>query len=750
MTINSKLTRRKFITASATAGGGLVLGFYIPDVFSNDIDTASQPWETYTDKAGAEVNAWLVISADDTVTIRVAQSEMGEGVFTSMPMIIAEELHCDWSKVRAEYASANRSLREGGVYKRMTTAGSSAVRRSRIYLQQAGASARERLIQAAADQWGVSASSCIAKNSVVTHEATGQSLRYGEVAAAAAKVKLSEEPKIKTPDKFTLLGQPVARLDTQVKVDGSAKFGIDVRLPDMLYATTKSSPVVGARVKSYDFDAIKDRPGVHSVVEFKGENNPVGLRSGVAVVADTWWRAKTALDLLPIEWDYGPNTHVNSKDIAQQDIQVLNEKSGITQYEQGDAPQAISTASKAVEAIYSAPYQAHATMEPSGCTAQVKSDRVDVWLGTQDPEGALRTSAKLTGVAPENVHVHNCFLGGGFGTRGSRSEVIQAIEVAKTLSGRPVNLVWTREEDFNNDYFNPNARLKFQAALDSDGMPTAWFNHITVDSFFEWLVPKMRKNGLDWGATNGLLGPDSKNQLGERGGMAYQIPNMRVEYTMRNTHIPVGFWRAPGHNHNIFMRESFIDELAHTSGKDPVDYRRALLKQAPDWLNVLEKVVDKANWGKTLPRGTAQGFAITEGFGTIAAQVAQVTVSKNGEIKIDKIVNALDCGHVINPLTIEMQMESALVYGLSAALYGEITLENGRVQQDNYDDYPVMRINDMPEVETHFALSGGKKWGGIGEAGLPVGLAAVANAIFSATGKRIRSIPFKHYDLSWS
>jgi len=748
--MNSKLSRRKFITASATAGGGLILGFNIPEVFSNDIGAASQPWKMHTDKAGAEVNAWLVISADDTVTIRVAQSEMGEGVFTSMPMIVAEELQCDWSKVRAEYASANRSLREDRVYKRMTTAGSSAVRRSRVYLQQAGASARERLIQAAAEQWGVSASSCSAKDSVVTHTETGQSLKYGELAAAAAKVKLSEEPKIKTPDQFTLLGQPVARLDTPVKVNGSAKFGTDVRLPDMLYATTKSSPVVGARVKNFDFNAIKDRPGVHSVVEFKGENNPVGLRSGVAVVADTWWRAKTALDNLPIEWDYGPNTHVNSKDIAQQDIEVLNGNSGITQYEKGDAPDAIRSANKVVEAVYSAPYQAHAAMEPSGCTAQVKSDRVDVWLGTQDPEGALRTSAKLTGVSPENVHVHNCFLGGGFGTRGSRSEVIQAIEIAKTLSGRSVNLVWTREEDFNNDYFNPSAMLKFQATLGPDGMPVAWHNRITVDSYFDWLVPKMLKNGLDWGATNGLLGPDSKNMMGERGGMAYEIPNMRVDYAMRNSHIPVGFWRAPGHNHNIFMRESFIDELAHTSGKDPVDYRRALLKQAPDWLNVLEKAVDKGDWGKSLPRGTGQGFAITEGFGTIAAQVAQVTVSKRGEIKLDKIVNALDCGHVINPLTIEMQLESALVYGLSAAMYGEITLENGLVQQRNFDNYPMMKIKDMPEVETHFALSGGKKWGGIGEAGLPVGLAAVANAIHAATGQRIRSIPFKHHDLSWS
>ena len=746
MTLNPKLTRRHFIVTSASAGGGMMLGFYLPGqaealAMPPDMDgsrIAGQPWTSPTDAAGAEVNAWLMIAPDDTVTIRVAQSEMGEGVFTSMPMIVAEELQCDWSKVKAEYASANRSLRENQVYKRMSTNGSGAVRRSREYLQQAGASARERLIQAAANQWGVPASACTSKDSVITHTPTGRTLRYGEVAAAAAEVQLPREPAIKKPSEYTLLGQPVARLDTPLKVDGSAIFGADIRLPNMLYATSKTSPIVGASVKSYDFNAIKNRPGVHSVVEFGAENNPKGLRSGVAVVADTWYRAKTALDLLPIQWDYGPHTSVDSVKITEQDRQVLNEKSGAVALDEGDALGAARTASKVVEAVYGAPHQAHATMEPLGCTAQVQDNRVDVWLGTQSPEGALREAAQQAGVAPENVHVHNCFLGGGFGGRGSRSEVSQAVIIAKTLAGRPVNLLWSREEDMNNDYYNPNVMARFQAGLDDDGVPTSWFNRITSDSIFFWLRPEAVGNGIDRIAVGGLAD------------MPYKIPNKRVEFIMRNKHIPVSFWRAPGVNHNIFMIESFIDEVAHAAGKDPVDFRRSLLVDHPDWLKVLETAVEKGNWGKSLPRGTGQGFAISEGFGTLVAEVAQVSVSRRGEIQVEHITCALDCGNIINPLTIEMQTESCIAYGLTAALYGEITLEGGAVVQSNFDDYPLLAMREMPQVEVHLALSGGDKWGGIGEAALPAAPAAVGNAIFAATGKRVRSMPFKHHDLSWS
>ena len=743
MTLNRELTRRSFIVTTAAAGGGMVLGFYLPGAqvlaAATDLEgaIAGKPWTPPTDGAGAEVNAWLLIAPDDTVTIRVAQSEMGEGVFTSMPMIVAEELQCDWNKVKAEYASANRSLQEGGVYKRMSTNGSGAVRRSREYLQQAGASARERLIQAAANQWGVPAASCTAKDSVVTHTGTGRTLKYGELATAAASIQLAQEPAIKTPDQYTLMGKPLARLDTPLKVNGSAIFGADVRLPDMLFATSKTSPIVGATVKSYDFNVIKNRPGVHSVVEFQASNQRRGLRSGVAVVADTWWRAKTALELLPIEWDYGPNTGVNSKDVALHDLEVLNEKTGAIALDEGDALGTMKNSAQVVEAVYSAPHQAHATMEPLGCTAQIKDNQVEIWLGTQAPEGALQEASRHAGVAPENVHVHNCFLGGGFGGRGSRTEVAQAVEIAKTLGGRPVNLLWTREEDMNNDFYNPSPMAKFQAGLGKDGMPVAWFNRITSDSIFYWLRPEMVGNGIDRIAVGGLAD------------MAYSIPNKRVEFIMRNKHIPVSFWRAPGVNHNIFMLESFMDEVAHASGKDPIEFRRALLSDAPELLNVLDKVAEKADWGKSLPEGTAQGFAISDNFGTIVAEIAQVSVSKRGEVNVEKVVCALDCGNTVNPLIIEHQVESCIAFGLSAALYGEITVKDGRVEQSNFDDYPLMSLGEMPEVETHFALSGGDKWGGIGEAALPAAPPAVANAIFRVTGKRIRSIPFKHHDLSW-
>ena len=739
MTLNRELTRRNFIVTTAAAGGGMALGFYLPGAqvlaAATDLEgaIATKPWMAPTDGAGAEVNAWLLIAPDDTVTIRVAMNEMGTGVFTSMPMIIAEELQCDWGKVKAEYASANRNLKEGRVYKWMVTSSGNAVTRSREYLQQAGASARERLIQAAANQWRVSASSCTAKDSVVTHTATGRTLRYGELASAAANIQLAQEPAIKTPDQFTLMGKSLARLDTPVKVNGSAIYGADVRLPDMLFATSKTSPIVGAKLKSYNFSAIKNRPGVHSVVEFQGEDKATGLRSGVAVVADTWWRAKTALELLPIEWDYGPNTQINSKDIAQRDLEVLNKKTGAIALDEGDALGAMNSAAQVVEAVYSAPHQAHAPLEPLGCTAQVKDNRVDIWLGTQRPERALQEAARHAGVAPDNAYVHNCFLGGGFGGRVGRREVAQAVEIAKTLGGRPVKLLWTREEDMNNNYYSMSPMARFQAGLGTDGMPVAWFNRITCDSIFYWRNPEMVRNGID------------RPAVGHLANMPYHVPNKRVEFIMRNKHIPVAFWRI---SPNGFMRESFMDEVAHASGKDPIEFRRALLSDDPRYLNVLDKVAEKADWGKSLPEGTAQGFSISETFGTVVAEVAQVSVTKRGEVNVEKVVTALDCGNIVNPRIIETQVESAIAFGLSAALYGEITLEDGRVEQSNFDDYPIMKLGEMPEVETHFALSGGDKWGGVAGS-MPGAQAAVANAIFRVTGKRIRSMPFKHYDLSW-
>jgi isoquinoline 1-oxidoreductase beta subunit len=725
--LNPALSRRRFIVSTATAAGGLMLGFHLPSAGAGAAEIAAQPWTSPLD-GGAEVNAWLVIDPDDNVLIRVAQSEMGEGVFTAMPMIVAEELECDWSKVRAEYASANRSLREGQVYQRMATGGSGAVRRSREYLQQAGASARARLIAAAAEQWGVPASECRAESSRVHHDASGRSVNYGAIAAAAAKVELPEEPAIKTPDQYRLLGKPTKRLDTALKVNGSASFGIDIRLPDMLYASVVTCPVFGGKLKSYDFAAIEDRPGVHSAVE---------VPDGVAVIADSFWRAKSALEAMPIEWDFGQHADVSSQDLRQRQREALEEE-GAVAAQHGDADAAMAEATTRLDAIYEVPYLAHATMEPMNCTARVQPDRVDLWFGTQNPEGALAAAAEGTGVPPENVHVHNCFLGGGFGRRFYNDDVRQAVAAAKAAGGRPVKLIWTREEDMQHDLYRPMATIRFEAGLGADGSPVAWRNRIVSDSIFANVRPDAIEDGIDRTSVEGLRE------------MPYAIPHQHVVYIMRNSHVPVAFWRSVGSSQNAFALESFLDEVAHAAGKDPYELRRELLKDHPDWLGVLDTIAEQSGWGSPLPRGKGRGIAIHESFGTIVGEVAEVSVSQGGELKVERVVCAVDCGHVINPATVEMQMESGVVYGLTAALYGEITIDQGRVQQANFDTYGMLRIAEMPIVETYLALSGGDKWGGIGEPGVPPIAPAVCNAIFAATGKRIRSLPLKDHDLSWT
>jgi isoquinoline 1-oxidoreductase subunit beta len=727
MRLDPKLTRRQFMLTTSVVGGAFVLGFCLPSRRAGAAIIAQKPWTPPTE-GGTEVNAWLVIGPDDTVTIRVAQSEMGEGVFTSMPMLIAEELECDWTKVRAEYASANRSLRENRVYQRMATGGSGAVRLSRKYLQQAGASARARLIAAAAKEWGVPTGECKAENGIVIHPTSGRKLNYGAVAAAAATVQLDAEPPLKTPDQFKLLGKSLPRLDVPLKVNGAAIFGIDVRLPDMLYAAVMTCPVFGGKLKRYDFDAIKNMPGVRAAVE---------IPNGIAVVADSFWRAKTALEVMPLEWDYGEHANANSVDFWKTFRAALN-KEGVVAKEEGDALAALKSAGKIVEADYETPYLNHATMEPINCTAQVTPPQVDVWVGTQNPESTMAAAAETAGVAAENVYIHNCFLGGGFGRRLFNHHVQQAVTVAKTLGGKPVQLIWTREEDMRHGLYRPMAAIRFRAALDADGMPVALLNRPVTHSILSQVRPEEVKDGIDRTSVEGLRN------------MPYAFAQLRVETLMQNTHVPVGFWRGVGSTQNAFALECFVDEVAHAGGKDPVELRRMLLKGHKDWLHVLDTVAQKADWGKAMPKGTAQGVAIHECFGSIVAEVAEVAVSRRGEVRVERVVCAVDCGHVVNPLTVAEQMESGIVYGLTAALYGQITIEQGRVVEGNFDDYPMLRLDAMPEVETHLALSGGDKWGGIGEPGVPPIAPAVCNAIFKITGKRIRSLPLSNHDLNWT
>lgn len=726
MTTEHTVNRRQFLLTTAAIGGGLVLGFYLPPRRAQAANIAAKPW-TPPAEGGQEINAWLSIGSDDTVTIRVAQSEMGQGVFTSMPLLIAEELGCDWNKVRAEYASANRSVRDKRVYQRMATGGSGAVRRSREYLQQAGASARARLVAAAAQQWGVVASDCSVANGMVVHAASGRKINYGAVAAAAAEIKLDAEPTIKTPPQFTVLGQSHKRLDVPLKVNGTATFGIDVRVPDMLYATVVTCPVFGGTLTRYDFNAIKNRPGVKAAVE---------IPNGVAIVADSFWRAKTALEAMPVEWDFGEHATANSAAFRQAFHTALD-KEGVVAKEQGNTLAALKDAARVVEAEYEAPYLAHATMEPMNCTAHVTPERVDVWVGTQNPEGALAAAAEISGVAPENVYVHNCFLGGGFGRRFYNDDVRQAVAVAKAV-GKPVKLLWTREEDMRHDFYRPTSALRFRAGLDAKGVPTAFFNRSVTHSILAWFRPDDVKSGIDRTSVEGLAN------------MPYDFANYRIEHLIQNTHVPVAFWRSVGSSQNAFALESFIDELAHAGGKDPAVLRRQLLQNHKDWLHVLDTVLQKANWGKPMPKGSAQGLAIHDSFGSIVGQVAEVSISQAGELRVDRVVSAIDCGHVVNPLTVAEQMESSVVYGLTAALYGQITITDGRVAEGNFDTYPMLRLNAMPEVETHLALTGGTKWGGVGEPGVPPVAPAVCNALFKITGKRIRSLPLRHHDLRWT
>ncbi len=669
-----------------------------------------------------------MIEPDDSVIIRVAKSEMGEGVLTSMPMIVAEELGCDWTKVRSEYASANRNMRENMVYKGMLTGGSSAVRASRPYLQQAGASARVRLIQAAATRWNVAAAECQAVDSKVTHKASGRSLNYGALAGDAAKVTLAKEPDIKTPDQFTLIGKSQARLDTKVKVTGEAIFGIDVRLPDMLYAAVVMCPVPGGTVKSYDAKAILSHRGVQSVVPVPG---------GIAVVADRFWRAKQAALALPIEWNFGAGAGTSSAQFREDYRDALkgpleNAKSV------GDAGKALNDAPKVIEALYEVPYLAHATMEPLNCTVHIQPDRLDIWMGTQAPEITTGLAAKLTGLKPEQVYVHNCYLGGGFGRRAINDELVQALTVAKTVS-KPVKLVWTREEDMRHDRYRPQAAIAFKGALGKDGMPTVIQAQTAVGSIMQSIKPMLdfpAPPGVEPMAVEGLVN------------MPYDVPNLKVDAVLKNTHVPVMFWRSVGSSQNAFAVESFIDELAHEAGQDPYQFRRKMLAGKEDFLHVLDTLAEKSNWSQKLPPGKGRGMAIHESFGTIVGECVEVSIDAKGKVRCERVVAVVDCGHVVNPRNVEMQIESGVIYGLTAALYDEITVKDGAIEQGNFDSYQMVRLADSPKIETYLALSGGTKWGGIGEPGTPPIAPALCNAIFAATGKRVRELPISKTDFS--
>jgi isoquinoline 1-oxidoreductase beta subunit len=726
--MTANLTRRHFILTATTAAGGLMLGVGAAPVTAEAATVVSQPWNEDNAYAANEVDAWIAIDPDDSILIRYQRSEMGQGSMTALPMIITEELHCDWSKVRIEYASPNRNVRENKVYGDMFSNGSRSVRASQKKMQQIGASARERLIAAAAARWNVPASECTAASSVVTHKPTGQSLRYGELTADAAKVKLAQEPAIKTPDQFTFIGKPMPRIDVVHKIDGSAKFGIDANVPGMVFAAITACPVPGGKLKTVDESVIAGAPGVLRVVR---------LDNAVAVVAEgSFWRAKQALARLQPEWETGAAGSIDSEKLSAAFRSLLNEKM-VTVRNDGNVDQAVSGATKTFEAIYETPYLSHSPMEPMNATVHLQPDRLDVWVGTQAADWATQAAAKFAGLKPEQVYVHNAYVGGGFGRRDASDEIAQAIAIAKVVR-RPVKLVWTREEDTRQDKFRPHAVVAFKAAAGPDGMPTGWSMRVVTSSIFDSVGRKTSPDKPEFQATAGLA---------DNG---YKVPNTRVEALIKNTHLPVWFWRSPGSNQHVFAIESFLDEIASASGLDSYQVRRKLLEGRPDWLKVLDTAAEMGDWGKPLPRGTGRGIAICEDTDSLCAQVAEVTVKPNGDLKVNRVSVALDTRYMVNPLTIAEQAEGSVIFGLSAALFGKITIKNGAAVQGNFDTYRLVRLAEAPKIDVHLIPSGGKVWGGAGEPAVPPIGGAVVNAIFAATGKRIRSLPIMDHDLSYT
>jgi isoquinoline 1-oxidoreductase subunit beta len=731
MTTLTRLSRRRFVGGSAATAGALLVGFHVPMLPGSAMAQAAA--------ADPEINAWVLIKPDDTVVIRIARSEMGQGSLTGLAQLVAEELDCDWSKVTTEYPTPGQNLARNRVWGNFSTGGSRGIRESHDYVRKGGAIARTMLVQAAANEWKVPAAECSASASVITHGASGRKTSYGKVAAAAARLSPPADVTLKDPKDWKIAGKPVKRLDTLDKLTGAQVYGMDLKLPGMLNAAIKDCPVFGGKVKSFDAAAIAKRPGVKKVVR-------VG-DSAVAVVADTWWRAKTALDALPIEWDEGPHAGASSTSFTATLKAGLDANDAATGHSVGDAKAALAGAARRIEAVYAYPHQNHATMETMNATARITlsasgtPERCEVWTPTQNGEAALAAAAEASGLKPAQCEVYKLHLGGGFGRRGAVHDwVRQAVAIARELPGTPVKLIWSREEDMTHGRYHPVTQCRLTAGLDPQGNLTALHMRISGQSIVAGIFPQNIKDGKDPVVFQGLNPPGPEASIG------YSVPNLLIDHAMRNPHVPPGFWRGVNLNQNTIYLECFIDEIAHATKQDPLALRRRLMAAHPKHLAVLNAVAARVGWDKPSAPGVFRGLAQTMGFGSYVAACAEVSVSGEGRLKVHRIVAATDCGHAVNPQQIEAQVEGSFVYGLSAALYGECTVKNGRIEQTNFDTYPVMRMDEMPTVETIVMPSGGF-WGGVGEPTIAVAAPAVLNAIFAATGRRIRDLPLKHHSL---
>ena len=698
------MERRAFLQTAGGLGAGLVIGFRIPARGEQE----PSPFAP---------NAWLRIAPDDSVLVIVDRSEMGQGVVTSLPMLLAEELEADWSKVKIEFAPADKAY-INPLFGLQGTGGSSSVRAAWTPLRKAGAAAREVLIAAAAQRWAVKTTECRAENGAVVHTKTKRRLRYGQLAARAATLPVPTDVPLKDPKDWRIAGKPTKRLDAAVKTNGRAKFGIDTWVPGLRIAVVARSPVFGGKVKSFDATAAKAVEGVRNVVQ---------ISSGVAVVATGYWPAKLGRDALKVEWDEGSVASVSSAGISAMFAERAGQASAAVAKHVGDPEGGLGGAATRVEADYEMPFLAHTTMEPMNATAHVRADGVDIWAPTQFQTGAQGIGAAIGGVPPEQVKVHTTYLGGGFGRRFELDFIQEALETSKAV-GTPVKVIWSREDDVRNGQYRPANFHRMRAGLGADGKPVAWSHRIVAPSIMARVFPNMVQNGMDGEAVEG--GAE----------LPYAVPNLHVDYVLTDTGIPVGFWRSVNNSFNGFAVETFIDECAAAAKADPYEYRRALLANAPRHRGVLELAATKAGWGTPLPAGRARGIAVFKSFESFVAQVAEVSVSSAGEVRVHRVVCAVDCGMHVNPQTIEAQMQGGIVFGLTAALKGAITIDKGRVQQGNFNDYEMLHMNEMPLVEVYIVPSN-EAPGGIGEPGTPPIGPAVGNAIFALTGKRIRKLP---------
>ena len=715
-------SRRKFIINSAAASGGLALGMHLPFVHAKG-------------EAGAELNAWVLIKPDNSTVIRVARSEMGQGTITGLAQLVAEELECDWKKVSVEQITAGQNLARKRVWGEMSTGGSRGIRTSQDYVRRGGAAARIMLIQAAADQWNVPVSQLAVANGLIIHGPTKRTTTYGSVAAAAAKLTPPDAKSIqlRDPKAWKLAGKPVKRIDTADKLNGSKVYSIDLKLPGMLNAAVKQCPVFTGKLVSFDESKIARMPGVKRAVRVDDAT--------VAVVADTWWHAKTALEALPIVWDEGPAAKQSSATIAERLKEGLTATDGpLASWGEGDALKAIQGAAKKVEALYSTPFLAHATMEPMNATARWTPDKVEVWVPTQNAEASLAATCEEAGLSLDKGEVYKLDLGGGFGRRGGTQDYTrQAVAIAKQFPGVPIKMIWSREEDQAHDFYRPISMCKLSAGLDESGNLVALHARVSGQSINAFLNPSGIKDGKDMRQLQGLWQEPGDAQLG------YSVPNLSIEYAMRNTHVPVGPWRGVNTNQNGVYMECFIEEVARAAGKDSLEFRRALMKNHPKHLGVLNAAAEAAGYGKPLPAGVHRGIAQFMGYGSYSAAVAEVSVNA-GAVKVHRIVIAINCGHAVNPDQIAAQVEGSVAYGLSATFYGEMTVQDGRMAELNFHNYPILRLAEMPKVETVIVPTY-DFWGGVGEPTICVVAPSVMNAIYAATGTPVRSLPLKNAKL---